>query len=29
LKLAYHNAEALKHGAHKLLGSSNAAAELS
>ena len=29
LKLGYHNAQALKHGAHKLLGSSNAAAELS
>jgi DNA-binding NarL/FixJ family response regulator len=29
LKLGYHNAEALKDGAHKLLGSSNAAAGLS
>jgi DNA-binding NarL/FixJ family response regulator len=29
LKLGYHNAEALKQGAHKLLGSSNAATELS
>ena len=29
LKLGYHNAEALKQGARKLLGNSNAAAELS
>jgi hypothetical protein len=28
MKLGYHNAEALKNGARKLLGSSNAAAEL-
>jgi DNA-binding NarL/FixJ family response regulator len=29
MKLGYHNAKALKHGAHKLLGSSNAAEGLS